>query len=617
MSLRSPLSWALCVLPLAAPALPAQLGVTAVSPTRNAVAAATGTTIAITFASAVDPLTVTSASLEVFGRWSGPTPGVLSFENGNQTVRFTPSRPFFPGETVSVMLSRSVSGPSGALTGGHAWMFNTRSAAGSRSFQLTATLPVRRSGEGRVRLYGAYAGDIDGDGAPDLSLPCEDASDLRVLMNNGCGEFPGTPVPYAMPTNSKPSTNEGQDFDGDGFTDLAIGNINGVSITVFLGDGAGGYRPGVTYPSGDGTRGLAVLDVEGDGDVDIVTANRFTSNLALHRNNGNGTFAPATFFEGGGTGETGVMAADANCDGIMDLFVANYTSQTVTLMLGNGNGGFALSATQAVDGQPWMIAVGDVDGDGHVDAATCNSSRARASVVRGNGQGGLLPAVHYVTGSFPLAIDLGDLDGDRDLDMVVSNFSGSSFSVLWNNGSGGFGSPMTLTAPAAGSCALLVDHDRDGDLDIIGFDELDDLILLFRQNGPSPAGVQPPACASALRVDNFADRGGFGTAAPHTGPIGGRFFVGVTAPPGQSYALAVGVPVEPGVPMFLGTLNLALAPIVFLPARTANAHGEDTQELPVPGSIAPGVALTFQAVVLDPSLPALAVLTNPEHVVLQ
>ena len=122
----------------------------------------------------------------MFGRWSGVATGTLSLSNGDRTVTFSPSRPFFAGETVTVMLSNAVTATSNrALAGGYTWVFWTKPARGTRNLQLAATLPVRRTGESRIRTYGAYAGDLDGDGAPDLSLPNEDVSDVRVMRYAG------------------------------------------------------------------------------------------------------------------------------------------------------------------------------------------------------------------------------------------------------------------------------------------------------------------------------------------------------------------------------------------------------------------------------------------------
>ena len=595
----------------------AQIQVTSVFPTRNATDAATATAVAITFAEAIQPATVSAASVRVYGRWSGVTPGSLALTNSDRTITFTATRPFFAGELVTIMLSSAVTAVSTArLAGGHTWSFWARPNQGSRSFTLAATIPIRLPNEGPIQTYGAYAGDLDGDGSPDLSLPDEIASDVRVLRNDGCGNYLGN-VPHALQSNGAPSTNEGQDFNGDGFIDLAVGDIAMGSVSILMGDGTGGYLPAVHYPSGRGTRGLTVLDADGDGDVDIVTANRTSSELALHLNNGDGTFAPATFFDGGGRNETAIAAADANGDGIADLFVGNYGSQTITILLGDGAGSFALSATIAVTGSPWMITTGDVDGDGFADAVTCNSSSPRVAIARGDGTGGFLGVSHYATGSFPLAIDLGDLDGDGALDIVASNYSGRSFTGRWNDGSGGFASSFTLAAPRAGSCAILADHDRDGDLDILGVDELADVVLIFRQVSVPPPGVQPLDCAAGLRIDSRAGHRGLGTLPPHDVTRDHRFFVGVQGGANRVFGLLAGLPTAPGIGIEFGVLNLDPSVLVNLATGTTDGFGEATVTLAFPSTLPAGIRLALQAGVMDPAHLGQVRLTNAETVVIR
>ncbi|MEZ5966078.1 MAG: FG-GAP-like repeat-containing protein [Planctomycetota bacterium] len=603
----------LATLALASSFAAAQISVTNVHPLRQRTTVSPATSISITFAEALQPTSVHGGSFAVYGRWSGVARGTLQLSNGNQTVTFAPSRPFFPGETVTVMLSDAVTAVSNRrLNGGYTWSFWTQPARGTRTLSLAATIPVRRSGEARIRTYGAYAGDLDRDGAPDLSLPNEDANDVRVLRNDGCGNY-SLPVLHPLQPGNVPSTNEGQDFNGDGFIDLAVGNIAAGALSILLGDGNGGYLPAVQYPSGSGTRGLCVLDVDGDGDVDVVTANRVSSNLALHRNRGDGTFAPATFFDGGGDNETAVAAADADGDGIADLFVGCNGSSTITVLRGDGAGGFTLSGSTPVQGQPWMIVVGDVDGDGVPDAVTCNSSQPRVAVARGNGSGGLLAAAHYTVGAFPLAIDLGDIDGDGALDFVASNFSGSGFTAYWNAGNGTFTAPVTLPSPQAGSCAILVDDDRDGDLDVVGVDELADVLLLYRQTTPVPPGVQPADCRATLRLDQLAGYAGFGSA-PRESTTGATLFVGVTGGAAQAFAVFLGLSAQPGAVLPFGTFNLQPAPLLPLPAAVTDPFGEATIALPIPLGAAVPFTLTAQGVVLDPTHPSGARLTNAESV---
>jgi hypothetical protein len=258
-------------------------------------------------------------------------------------------------------------------------------------------------------------------------------------------------------------------------------------MCVFIGDGQGGFESATSYTAGNSVRGVAGMDLEGDGDIDIVTANRSASNLSIFKNNGDGTLQPAVTMDGNGIQETACVPADANNDGILDLFVGALGSNEMILLLGDGNGGLTFSSKVSAGGSPWMVAVGDVNGDGEVDVVSANSFSNNAGVVLGDGQGGLIPAVTYPTGSFALAIDLGDIDGDGDLDLVTSNYGSGTWTVYENNGVGIFTNPRTLAASSAGSCATLHDRDNDGDLDITGIDEIDDLIFVFENELPTSA----------------------------------------------------------------------------------------------------------------------------------
>lgn len=468
--------------------------VISVSPAPQSMKATLQPEIFIQFDSPIDRASLTAKTFSVFGRWTGVITGTFELENDGRQIRFRPNKKLSAGEWVSVSLSKKIQGQNGTrLPVGFSWNFWTQSGKASLDLVETARITVRNSGEQQIRTYGAYAGDLNGDGFHDFTVPNEDISDIRVFLNDGAGGYRDFTT-YTLPANSKPSTNEGADFNSDGWLDFVVGNIDGNSLSVLFGDGQGGFSTITTYPAGSGVRGLGVLDANSDGAPDIVTANRVSNNASLFLNNGDGTISSAQNFETGGNGETSCAIADANNDGISDIFIGCRLSQEIVLLLGDGQGKFTQSAKVACGGDAWMIAAGDVNNDGQVDVVSANAGQNQFSVMLGNGLGGLEVAVLYFTGSFPLAIDLGDLDGDGDLDLVTSNYSSQDWRLFENDGSGRFVSSKRLLASTAGSCAVFHDRDLDGDLDMTGIDEEDDLLFLFENPGsPTAIGDFAPA----------------------------------------------------------------------------------------------------------------------------
>jgi hypothetical protein len=567
------------------------LGVITSTPAANAVGASTATEVRVRFDAPLDAGSVTGA-VQVYGRWSGVAPGTLTVTGSLLTYR--PARPFFPGEMVTVSLAAAISGTGGeSLTGGHAFAFWAGSAPGPGNFFLEDVLTTRLPGEGLVQSYGISAGDLDADGAPDFSIPNETSNDVRVMLNDGCGAF-AAPVVYDLPPGSVPSSNEGQDYNGDGLMDFATAHIGSGELGLFIGNGDGTYDPPTTHPGGDNARGVAVMDAEGDGDMDIVLAHRTSSNMGLHRNLGDGSFSPVALFEGGVSGETAVTAADADNDGHMDLFIGGYDSDDVSVMVNDGTGAFALTDVEGIGGtNPWMLAPGDVDHDGNVDVATCNAFTSNSGILLGDGAGGLTLDSNPLMGFFVLAVDLGDFDGDGDLDLVGSSLSATSWFCFENDGAGNFISPFQLGASNSASCATLVDVDRDGYVDIVGIDEFDDLIFLYEQAVPNALGVQPASCDATLRLDNLAPSAGYGGLPPHEVAAGDYLFLGVSAQPGASWWLAGGTALEPGLNSAFGIYNLGEPPLVLL-SGSVDAKGEALLNVDIPVDSPTGLDVALQ-----------------------
>jgi FG-GAP-like repeat/Bacterial Ig-like domain/FlgD Ig-like domain len=457
--------------------------------------------IQVTFDQPIDDtLSVNAISFRVFGRWSGPASGNRTV-NGN-IMTFTPNQPFFAGEWVTVNVSRNITSTSGeTLAQGYAWNFWIKSKPASLNLQYAGRITTRLATESTAP-YGGYAGDLNDDGASDLTVPCEHTGDARIFMNDGTGTFSTFRVETLVP-NSESSPNEGADFNNDGEIDIVFGDSNGTLISVLLGDGTGQFFSKTFHTAGSSIRGVGVADLNGDGWDDIVTANLSTNNLSIFMNNGDGTFPDTgTPKEAGGNGEVSIAIADANNDGLLDVFCGTYNSPyQVIVLLSDGNGGLVPQPPVPAGGHPWLqITVGDFNGDGNVDTAIDHVFGNSVGVLMGNGLGGLSAVQSYPTGENPYAIDTADIDGDGDLELVTSNF-GTADWTIYENAGGVFVNPRTLSSDRSGSCAVLHDRDMDGDIDLTGFDEIHDWIY-FYENVTNPSGVKPPTATAMLEQNH-------------------------------------------------------------------------------------------------------------------
>lgn|GEM_PF-1233151 len=285
------------------------------------------------------------------------------------------------------------------------------------------------------------------------------------------------------------------DLDGDGHIDLLFTDSRG-PMHLFLGDGALGFESVIPthrgLPAGGVWRhSISLVDVEGDGDLDVYLLNRFDNELFL--NDGAGMFSDATEAFGLGDGQHRSLTAswaDYDRDSDLDLFVANWGAGSDgaegkpfdrdALYVQRAPGVFEFS--DALPPSPGFAFVGgwfDADDDGWLDLYVANDVatqvEAHAPNVFLRNAGGppdrvlLVPAPEAGLDRrmLGMGLGLGDLDGDGDVDVHVSN-AGPTF-VARNDGEWGF---VDLSAEAAGMTSsaeadiswstFFFDHDNDG-----------------------------------------------------------------------------------------------------------------------------------------------------------
>ncbi len=281
-------------------------------------------------------------------------------------------------------------------------------------------------------------GDFNRDGHQDVAVVNTNSSPgtVSVFLGNGVGGFS---PPSTVSTGNVPQAVVVTDFDGDGIEDLAVSSQNGVG--VFLGNGNGTFREVGSYPANIGPAGLAVGDFNKDGLPDLAVANTLSSTISILLGNGAGGFQPTANYGTGnenGSGDNAVAVGDFNLDGNPDVATVDSNDGLVYVFLGAGNGSFGAATAINVGGNPIDITSADLNGDGIPDLIVPDSVNDQVLVLLGIGNGSFQSPVGYSTGTLPAAVVTGDFNGDGIPDIAVANSGDSTVSIFTGNGNGTF-----------------------------------------------------------------------------------------------------------------------------------------------------------------------------------
>ncbi|WP_324671430.1 FG-GAP-like repeat-containing protein [Hymenobacter sp. GOD-10R] len=462
------------------------------SPTRNSSAAPRTAPITATFNQIMSPSVVNQNALRVFGTQS-PKAGSTTV-NGN-TISFAQTNGFKPGETVfTTVTSSSRSTTNQTLLTPQIFQFTAATALATAAFTVGSDPSLGSNPQAVV------AGDVDGDGDLDLlSVSYITGGQVNVRLNNGNGTFRnGQDIrlgynPYHLALG---------DIDGDGDLDLVTANAGGPEgfSSVCFNNGAGLFSSNYEVPVGINPHAVALADVDADGDLDLLAANYVvrgnttSSSVSVRLNNGTGAFS-GTQEVSVGTRPVSLALGDVDGDGDLDLFTANSNTNTVSLRLNDSKGIFSGTTEISVPYNPETLTLGDIDKDGDLDLLVANTASNSVSVRLNNSLGVFSGTVQISDLRAPRGLALGDVNGDSYLDLLVANSANNTVSVRLNTGSGFFGINAPVRVDDVPTGLTLGDFDGNGTLDF-ATSNLGNSTASIRLNTPVSAKVLASANAS-------------------------------------------------------------------------------------------------------------------------
>lgn len=299
--------------------------------------------------------------------------------------------------------------------------------------------------------------DVNGDLFPDAYF------EFSLWMNDGKGTFTKTDRSFG----SKDAWFA--DFNGDHFQDAVCENV------VYFNDGEGEFKETVEIPSDFEMPYAKPVDIDNDGDIDIISADQDSDRIFI--NDGTGEFADSGIVPGGWS-QCRYAVGDINADNFNDIYVAiphtsppNMRNTKDRIWLGSGSGLFTEKSNDIPDGESRDVIMSDFNGDGSPDLFIADGL-ASARLLFNDGSGNFTNSDQKInTGFHAAAAKTADFNNDGSLDIIVANGkpldNGQPNTVWLNDGNGNF-TDSNLALGSSNSMQLaLSDLDCDGDIDAL------------------------------------------------------------------------------------------------------------------------------------------------------
>tara|TARA_R110001606_G_scaffold107625_2_gene232391 strand:- start:41299 stop:50172 length:8874 start_codon:yes stop_codon:yes gene_type:complete len=283
----------------------------------------------------------------------------------------------------------------------------------------------------------------------------------------------------------------------------SAGTSNSVSNFTLLNSLQGGGFDGTQkIISLNGTSAASTVhaaDIDGDGDMDVLSASYYDNKIAWYENNGDKTFGAQQIISTNANGGRSVFTADLDQDGDLDVMSASSSDKKIAWYENNGDKTFGSQNIINADAKGAnTVFAADLDNDGDYDVLSSSETDDKVAFYEGTG-GKVLISTGKVFGTENIVslvadgawdVYASDLDGDGDLDILSASQSDDKIAWYKNNGNLSFGAQQIISTTAGYTHSLYTaDIDKDGDLDVVAAAQDDDKIVWYENIGSGTSGL--------------------------------------------------------------------------------------------------------------------------------
>ena len=343
--------------------------------------------------------------------------------------------------------------------------------------------------------------DIDGDGDVDsISASTNDDTIAWLENENGDGSSWTKHVISTIPNS--PRSVWGGDVDGDGDVDVMSASFQDDTINWFEnvnGDGSLWTRHEISTEA-DRAHSVVGVDVDNDGDIDAMSASYGDDTIAWFENvNGDGSMWTRHVISDEAEGAYSVVGIDVDSDGDVDVLAALFDGDSI-VWYENDNGDESSWTSHdiatGIDGASSVFGI-DFDLDGDIDAMSTSQNDNIVNWYENDNGDGSSWTTHLIADDAigPMSVFGIDVDNDGDIDAFsASRYTTGDYTVAWheNAGDGTYFTSHEIDDDADGARSVFgIDVDGDGDVDAFSASKEDDKIAWY-ENMCSDCATPPP-----------------------------------------------------------------------------------------------------------------------------